>query len=72
VIKDADKEKLLNYPGVIRDTIPPDSTNAQALRKMVASNVDIIAVVDEKDRLKGVIEREQVLSKMVLALTPTG
>jgi hypothetical protein len=72
VIKDADKEKLLNYPGVIRDTIPPNSTNAQALRKMVASNVDIIAVVDENDRLKGVIEREQVLSKMVLAFTPTG
>jgi predicted transcriptional regulator len=39
---------------------------------MVASNVDIIALVDENDRLKGVIEREQVLSKMVLALTPTG
>jgi CBS domain-containing protein len=70
VIKQDSRRKLLEYPGVVRDKVSPNSTNAAALRKMVTSNLDIIVVVDENNRLKGVLEREQVLSKMVLALTP--
>ena len=71
VLKDADKQKLFAYPGILRDKVSPNATNGEALRKMVESNLDLIAVVDENDRLKGVLEREQVLSKMVLTLTPS-
>jgi len=54
----------------VRDKISPNFTNSEALRKMVASNLDITVVVDENNRLEGVVEREQVLTRMVLALTP--
>jgi uncharacterized alkaline shock family protein YloU len=47
VIKDATKEKLLEYPGAVRDKISPNSTNVEALREMVKSNLDLIVVVDE-------------------------
>lgn len=70
VIKEANQEKLLAYPGAVREKISPASTNDEALHKMVASNLDVIVVVDENNRLKGVVEREQVLTRMVLALTP--
>ena len=70
VIKQGDRQKLFEYPGILHDTISPNAPNSEALRKMVTSNLDTIVVVDENNRLKGVIEREQVVSKMVLALTP--
>jgi len=71
-IEEDNREKLLDYPGVVRDKISPNTTNGAALRKMVTSNLDVIVVVDENNRLKGVVEREQVLARMVLALTPNG
>ena len=71
-IKEGDQGELVELPGVVRDKISPNFTNSETLRKMVASNLDIIVVVDENKRLKGVVEREQVLTRMVLALTPKG
>jgi CBS domain len=71
VLKEANQHKLFAYPGILRDKVSPHVTNGDALRKMVESNLDLIVVVDENNRLKGVLEREQVLSKMVLALTPS-
>ena len=71
VLKDADKQKLFAYPGILRDKVSPNATNGEAPRKMVESNLDFIVVFDENNRLKGVLEREQVLSKMVLTLTPS-
>lgn len=70
VLKQADQQKLFEYPGILRDKVSPNATNGEALRKMVESNLNIIVVVDENNRLRGVLEREQVLSKMVLTLTP--
>jgi CBS domain-containing protein len=72
VIQEDDRETLIDYPGVVRDTISPTTTNDEALRKMVTSNLNVIVVVDENNRLKGVVEREQVLTRMMLALTPNG
>jgi uncharacterized alkaline shock family protein YloU len=71
VIKDDNHKKLLDYPGAVRDKIAPDFSNGEALSTMVKSNLDVIVVVDENNRLKGVVQREQVLTRMVLALTPT-
>jgi predicted transcriptional regulator len=71
VIKDGNHTKLLDYPGAVRDKIAPDFTNGEALSTMVKSNLDVIVVVDENNWLKGVVQRDQVLTRMVLALTPT-
>jgi len=59
---------LLSYPGIVEITITTSSTNAETLRKMAEKNIDALIVTDENNRLKGVAEREQVLSKMMLAL----
>lgn len=62
-------EELFSYPGVVKDTISTQSTNAEALREMTKQNLEALVVIDEKRGLKGVVERDQVLSKMMLALT---
>jgi hypothetical protein len=59
--------ELLTYPGLVLNTISTQSTNGEALRKMVHHNLETLPVVDS-DRMKGIVEREQVLSRIVLAL----
>jgi CBS domain-containing protein len=61
--------ELLAYPGLVRKTISIRSTNADALREMNAKNIEALVVTDEDNRLKGIAEREQVLTKMMLDLT---
>ena len=68
-INDADKE-LLEYPGIVHQTVSTKSTNAEALRVMTDNNLEAVVVTDRKNRLNGIAERGQVLSEMVLALTP--
>lgn len=63
------RQELLTYPGVVRKTISIRSSNADALREMNAKNLDALVVTDEDNRLTGIAEREQVLSKMMLDLT---
>ncbi len=60
---------LLRYPSVIKTTISTNSTNAEALRRMMDSNLEALVVVDEDSRVKGVVDREQVLSRLMLSLT---
>jgi hypothetical protein len=50
VKKQANRQKLFEYPGVVRDKISPNSTNGEPLRRMVESNLDVIVVVGENDR----------------------
>jgi CBS domain-containing protein len=60
--------QVLRYPGVVRKTISIKSTNAEALREMLAQNIEALVVIDENKKLRGVVEREQVLSRMMLSL----
>jgi hypothetical protein len=60
--------QLLRYPGVVKKTISIKSTNAEALREMLAQNIEALVVIDENKKLRGVVEREQVLSRMMLSL----
>jgi signal-transduction protein with cAMP-binding, CBS, and nucleotidyltransferase domain len=62
-------QDLFRYPGVVRETIRTQSTNAEALREMTRQNLEALVVIDENSQLKGVVEREQVLSRMMLSLT---
>jgi hypothetical protein len=62
------KSELFRYPGLVREAIRTQSTNAEALREMMRQNLEALIVTDENDRLAGVVEREQVLSRMMLSL----
>jgi hypothetical protein len=69
-INEGDPDKLYTCPGVVSKAISTKSTNAEALREMIEQNSRFLVITDEKNRLKGIAEREQVIGKMVLALTP--
>ena len=69
LINEGHKSDLLRYPGIVIDTIRINYTNAQALKEMTKQNLEALVVTDEANMLKGVVEREQVLSRMMLSLT---
>lgn len=67
-INQGNRSNLFRYPGVLRDTIDTHSTNADALREMMRQNLEALVVTNESNQLVGVVEREQVLSRMMLSL----
>lgn len=67
-INDGRLQDLRHYPGVVTKTVSTKATNIEAIREMTAQNLEALVVIDEDRRLRGVVEREQVLSKLILAL----
>lgn len=59
---------LLEFPDVRTYTVSTSDSNLQALNKMMTHNMGAIPVVDEGRKLKGVVEREQILGKLILAM----
>jgi CBS domain-containing protein len=64
-----DSRDVLRYPGILNKIQPQDATNAEALAAMTSNNLSAIAILDENRQLRGVAEREQIVSKLVLSLT---
>lgn len=60
--------ELFRYPGVVGETIHTHSTNAEALREMMRQILEALVVTDENNQLMGMVEREQILSRMMLSL----
>jgi predicted transcriptional regulator len=60
--------ELMRYPGFETEVITKSWSNANALKEMVRRNVDALLVVNERKELEGVVEREQVISLMILSL----
>jgi hypothetical protein len=56
-------------PGVVTRTLSASVTNQEALREMMRLNLDALVVEDDQGRVKGVVERGQLLAKLLLALT---
>jgi CBS domain protein len=56
------------HPGVKKETASIHSSNTEALEKMERLGLEAIAVVDEDHRFRGVIERDGIVSQMMLAL----
>lgn len=54
--------------GAVTTTISTKTTNIEAIKEMTAQNLEALVVIDEQGRPKGVVEREQVLSKLLLAM----
>ena len=68
IINEGRTQDLYRFPGIIKDTISTQSTNTEALQQMTKEHLEAIVVIDEERKLKGVIEREQITSKLILTL----
>ncbi|GEM_PF-2079160 len=68
VINEGRVQDLYRYPGVEKETISTKSSNVEALHRMTTNNLEALVVIDEDRNLKGVVEREQVISKIMLTL----
>jgi CBS domain-containing protein len=56
--------------GMIERTVTGRDTNADVLREMTARNMEALVVVNDDGTLRGVVERLQVLSTLILGLAP--
>jgi hypothetical protein len=66
-INEGRKNTLLDYE-LIKPTVLTTDTNLKALEKMTERKMEALIVTDEKRMLKGLVEREQLLSKLILAM----
>jgi hypothetical protein len=60
--------ELLAQPGVTAARLRSNETNLAALDKMTQENLDAIVVTDSGGHPKGVIDRSQLLTKLLLAM----
>ena len=67
-LNDGDFQELRRYPGIVTRTISTKSTNMDALREMTTQNLDALIVIDEERKIKGVVEKDQLLSKILLGM----
>lgn len=56
------------FTAVRTETLSANATNAEALETMEDTGLDVLLVVDRKGRFEGIVERGDVLSRMMLAL----
>ncbi len=66
-IKQGSKQDLLRYE-LIRMTARTTDTNINVLKLMTELKISALIVTDKDHKLKGVVEREQVLSQLTLAM----
>jgi hypothetical protein len=66
-INDGDDKKLKRY-GAVTVLAKKTDTYLNVLQRMTEHNMNAIVVVDKNKTLQGVIEREQVLSRLLLAM----
>ena len=71
-IRGGDSEEVFSFPRTLRKVVSPTATNAEALEAMTANDLGAIAVVGEDRQLRGVVEREHLVSKLVLSLAAGG
>jgi CBS domain-containing protein len=62
------------FSAVKTETLPYNATNAEALATLEQTGLDALVVVDRKGRFEGIVERDRVLTRMMLGLvsTPSG
>jgi hypothetical protein len=59
---------LLESPMFVKEALNRQSTNVEALRQMTELNIDTLVVIDKDRCLEGVVERDQIMNRMMLAL----
>lgn len=69
MVNEGNVQELQRYPGIITKTISTDSTNLNALKEMTQQNLEALVVTGNDQKLKGVVEREQIISKLLLGIS---
>ena len=67
-INSGQKQSVIGNPSVTDKVIPTSSTNIDALGEMQKQNLEALVVVNNQGKLAGVVERDQVLTSIVLSL----
>lgn len=68
IVEEGNQGEMFRYPGILRNVISPEETNAGALAAMDQYGLDALAVVGDDRRVKGIVEREHLMSKLLLSL----
>lgn len=66
----ANTKAVFRYPGTLQKVMVKGESSAEALSLMTAHNLDAVAVVDDAQHVLGVVEREQLVSHLILSLVP--
>ena len=68
-INDSDINEVFRYPGTLKEVMLTTETNIQALSRMTSLELDTVAIVNAERNLLGVVEREQLVSRLILFLS---
>ena len=68
-VNEGNSRALLDHRAVTNVHVPANASDADALQEMSRHNTRALAVVDKDEKLVGFAERDQVISRMLLALT---
>ena len=68
IVGAGDQLEIFRYPGILKNVINTEATNAEALAAMDQHGLDALAVVDEDRHVKGIVEREQLMSTLILSM----
>ena len=68
LVCEGNEHGIFRYPGILKNVIKADATNAEALAAMDLYSLDALAVVGEDRNVKGIVEREQLVSTLILSL----
>ncbi len=66
----ANTKAVFRYPRTLQKVMVKDESSAEALSLMTAHNLDAVAVVDDAHQVLGIVEREQLVSRLILSLVP--
>lgn len=61
-------EEIRLFRSVQTETISPESTAIDALRKLKASEADFLLVVDKDRKIQGIVDQEDIVSQIILDL----
>ena len=68
IVQMGNEQGIFRYPGILKNVIKPDASNTEALTVMNQHALDALAVVGDDRNIKGIIEREQLVSTLILSL----
>lgn len=67
-IRNTRVQELLNYPRIIKEALSMDSTNSDAMKLMAKHNLDAFIVINNNNKLEGVIEKSKIINETINVL----
>jgi CBS domain-containing protein len=68
IIQQADEQKLRRHLDIRTTFITPTTTNRKALQLMLDEQLEALLVLDDQDKLRGVVERQQHAASCVRSM----